>query len=543
MWSVSFRAAAALAMAAAALAVAAAAAGAQPDGRADDLLARARARLAAVRTPGAGPRIDLTLEEAVARALERNLDLAVQRLNPRVFDFTLAQQLAAYRPTFDTAFSNNSRTNPSSTQLDGGESVVSDLVRLNSGVSQNVGWGGGRYQVDFNNDRSASTNFFSSFNPSYRSTVAASYTQPLLRGFSIDPTRQQIQVTRINRDIAEIDLRQTVTNTVSAVRDAYWELVYATQTVAVQQQALELAEALVRDNEARVEIGALAPIDVVQARSEAAARRQTLAQAEQALATAELVLKQLIVDGTSDEYWRATLNPVDLPTLDPAPIDLDEAIRRALDERTDLERSRRQLDVNEVNLSSMRNQRLPSVDLTASYQLQGQGGTRFVRSGLGGRVLTEIPGGIDDAFDQLVDADYPVWTVQLDVSYPIGPSAADAAYARAQLQTRQVQAQLRQLELQVATEVTSAVLQIRAIARRIEAATAARELAEEQLAAEQSRFEAGLSTNFFVVQAQRDLAAARDTELRAILDQQKALIELDRVQRTSLSQAGIQIIQ
>lgn len=543
MWSVSFRAAAALALAAAALAVAAAAAGAQPDGRADDLLARARARLAAVRTPGAGPRIDLTLEEAVARALERNLDLAVQRLNPRVFDFTLAQQLAAYRPTFDTAFSNNSRTNPSSTQLDGGESVVSDLVRLNSGVSQNVGWGGGRYQVDFNNDRSASTNFFSSFNPSYRSTVAASYTQPLLRGFSIDPTRQQIQVTRINRDIAEIDLRQTVTNTVSAVRDAYWELVYATQTVAVQQQALELAEALVRDNEARVEIGALAPIDVVQARSEAAARRQTLAQAEQALATADLVLKQLIVDGTSDEYWRATLNPVDLPTLDPAPIDLDEAIRRALDERTDLERSRRQLDVNEVNLSSMRNQRLPSVDLTASYQLQGQGGTRFVRSGLGGRVLTEIPGGIDDAFDQLVDADYPVWTVQLDVSYPIGPSAADAAYARAQLQTRQVQAQLRQLELQVAAEVTSAVLQIRAIARRIEAATAARELAEEQLAAEQSRFEAGLSTNFFVVQAQRDLAAARDTELRAILDQQKALIELDRVQRTSLSQAGIQIIQ
>ena len=533
------------AAAVAALVKLAATAGAQPspDDRFDDLVAQARNRLAAVQTPGAGPRIDLTLDEAVARALERNLDLAVQRLNPRVFDLNLAQQLAAYRPTFDTNFSNNSRTNPSSTQLDGGESVVSDIVTLNSGVSQEVGWGGGRYQVNFNNNRSASTNFFSSFNPSYRSSVQASYTQPLLRGFRIDPIRQQIQVTRINRDIADIDLRQTVTNTVSAVRDAYWELVYATQTVAVQQQALDLAEALVRDNEARVEIGTLAPIDVVQARSEAAARRQTLAQAEQALATAELVLKQLIVDGTGDEYWRATLNPIDLPTLSPAPIDLEATVRRALEERTDLERSRRQLDINEVNLSSMRNQRLPSVDLTGSYQLQGQGGTRFVRAGLGGNVLTEVPGGINDAFDQLVDLDYPVWTVQLNVSYPIGPSAADAAYARAQLQTQQVQAQLRQLELQVATEVTNAVLQIRAIARRIEAATAARELAEEQLAAEQSRFDAGLSTNFFVVQAQRDLSTAQDTELRAILDQQKALIELDRVQRTSLSQAGIQIIQ
>ena len=540
MWSVPSRAVAATALVALA---AAAAAQPSPDGRVGDLIAQARSRLAAVQTPGAGPRIDLTLDEAVARALERNLDLAVQRLNPQVFDLNLAQQLAAYRPTFDTNFQNNSRTNPSSTQLDGGESVISDTVILNSGVSQEVGWGGGRYQVDFNNNRSASTNFFTSFNPSYRSSVQASYTQPLLRGFRIDPIRQGIRVTQINRDIADIDLRQTVTNTVSAVRDAYWELVYATRSVEVQQQALDLAEALVRDNEARVEIGTLAPIDVVQARSEAAARRQTLAQAEQALATAELVLKQLIVDGTGDDYWRATLNPIDLPTLAPAPIDLEATIRRALDERTDLERSRRQLDINEVNLSSMRNQRLPSVDLTGSYQLQGQGGTRFLRSGLGGAVLTEVPGGINDAFDQLVDLDYPVWTVQLNVSYPIGPSAADAAYARAQLQTRQVEAQLRQLELQVATEVTNAVLQIRAIARRIEAATAARELAEEQLAAEQSRFDAGLSTNFFVVQAQRDLSTAQDTELRAILDQQKALIELDRVQRTSLSQAGIQIIQ
>ncbi len=543
MWSVPPRAVAAVALAVLLKLPAAAVAQPSPADRVDDLLAQARARLAAVQSPGAGPRVDLTLDEAVARALERNLDLAVQRLNPQVFDLNLAQQLAAYRPTFDTNFQNNSRTNPSQTQLDGGLSVVSDTVSLNSGVSQEVGWGGGRYQVNFNNNRSESTNFFTSFNPSYRSTVQASYTQPLLRGFRIDPIRQGIQVTRINRDIADIDLRQTITNTVSAVRDAYWELVYATRSVEVQQQALELAEALVRDNEARVEIGTLAPIDVVQARSEAAARRQTLAQAEQALATAELVLKQLIVDGTGDEYWRATLNPIDLPTLSPAPIDLEATVRRALDERTDLERSRRQLDINEVNLSSMRNQRLPSVDLTGSYQLQGQGGTRFLRSGLGGAVLTEIPGGINDAFDQLVDLDYPVWTVQLNVSYPIGPSAADAAYARAQLQTRQVEAQLRQLELQVATEVTNAVLQIRAIARRIEAATAARELAEEQLAAEQSRFDAGLSTNFFVVQAQRDLSTAQDTELRAILDQQKALIELDRVQRTSLSQAGIQIIQ
>jgi outer membrane protein TolC len=292
-----------------------------------------------------------------------------------------------------------------------------------------------------------------------------------------------------------------------------------------------------------VEIGTLAPIDVVQARSEAAARRQSLAQAEQVLATAELALKQLIVRGTDDDYWMSTLNPVDQPTLSVPPIDLAAAIRAALADRTDLARSRRQLDINEVNISAMRNNTLPAVDLIGTYQLQGQGGTRFIRSGLGGSVTTAIPGGINDAFNQLFDAAFPVWTVQLNVSYPLGQSAADAALARAQLQTQQVQAQLRQLNLQVATEVTNAVVQIEAIARRIDAAIAARELAQEQLDAEQSRFEAGLTTNFFVVQAQRDLSAAQDTELRAILDQQKALVELDRVQRTSLSNAGISIIQ
>ena len=508
-----------------------------------NLIKQATTRLAIVQTPGSGPTVDLTLEDALARALERNLDLVVQRLNPQVFDLSLAQQLSFYRPSVNTSLGNTSRTNPSSTQLDGGESVISKTATFNGGISQPVQWGGGNFQANFNNNRSASNNFFSSFNPSYRSTFQATYTQPLLRGFKIDNTRQQIQVTRINRDIADIDLRQSITNTVSSVSNAYWDLLYATQTLAVQQQALDLAEDLVRDNQARVEIGTLAPIDIVQAQSEAASRRQALAQAEQALATAELVLKQLIVNGTDDEYWTATLNPVDLPTIEAQPVDLEMAIRSALDQRTDLARSRRQLDINDVNLAAMRNNTLPAVDLVGTYQLQGQGGTRFERSGLGGRVTTEIPGGITDAFDQLFDAEFPVWTVQVQVSYPLGQSAADAALARARLQTQQVQAQLRQLQLQVATEVTNAVVQIQAIDRRIEAAIAARELTEQQLDAEQSRFEAGLTTNFFVVQAQRDLATAQDTELRAILDQQKALVELDRVQRTSLSNAGIQIVQ
>ena len=485
---------------------------------------------------------DLTLDDAIERALGRNLDIAVERINPQVFDLTLAQQQAFYRPTLSMNFDNNSRTNPSSTQLDGGATVETDTSTFNSTVAQPVQWGGGDFSISWNNNRTETTNFFSSFNPSYRSTMSATYTQPLLRGFRIDNNRQQLQVTQINRRISEVDLRQTITNTVADVRGAYWELVYANASVAVQQQALALAEQLVRDNRARVEIGTLAPIDILQAQSEAATRRQALAQAEQILRAAELALKRLIVDGTQDDLWNAEINAVDRPDLSQEPIDIEASVRAALDQRTDLTRARQQQNINDLNVRALRNNTLPALDLVGTYQLQGQGGMEFIRQGLGGTVGAVVPGGFNDAIDQIVDADFPVWTVQVQLSYPIGQSSADAALERARLQVRQTEAELRQIELQVAMEVTNAALQIESIQKRIDASRTARELSEEQHAAEESKFEVGMSTNFFVVQAQRDLATAQDTELRAILDYQNAVIEFERVQQTSLGGGEISIV-
>jgi len=488
-------------------------------------------------------RFDLTLDDAIQRALNRNLDIAVDRINPLVVDLTLAQQQAFYRPTVSFDYNTTSVTTPSSTQLDGGIFTVTDQATYDTAFDQPVMWGGGRLNVGFNNSRRESSSFFQSFNPSFSTTFSASYTQPLLRGFKTDNNRQQIQVTRINREISDVDLRQTITNTVADVRNAYWELLYTVASVAVQQQALELAEQLVRDNRARVEIGTLAPIDIVQAQSEAAARRQTLAAAQQALGSAELILKRLIVAGTQDELWTAELNPVDQPQLSQPPVDIEAAIRNALVGRTDLKRAERQQDINELNVRGLKNTTLPALDLTGRYQLQGQGGDLLIRSGfLGGPVDEIIKGGYTDALNQIANADFPLWSVGLQLTYPLGTSADEAALERARLQVRQTEAQLRQLELNVATEVTNAALQLTSIQERITAATAARDFAEQQLSAEESRFEVGLAINFFVVQAQRDLATAQETELRAILDYQLALIKFERVQQTSLGGAGISIV-
>ncbi len=496
-------------------------------------------------------RFDLTLDDAVQRALERNLDIAVQRIHPLVQDMQVAAANAAFLPFASSGFNVNQATLPNRFVFDGGglrgQPIVSDRGRYDLGIGQQLKWGGGRYDVAWDSTRSESTNIFSTFNPSFGANMTLQYTQPLLRGFRTDSRRTQLVVSRIDRDISDIDLEETVVNTLANVRLAYWDLVYARAAVGVQRQALALAEQLVRDNRARVEVGTMAPIDVVAARSEAAARRQLLARAVETRRTTELVLKELIVGGTSDELWNTELNPTDQPRIEAAPIDLEGAIRMALDRRTDVSRARRRRDANEAAAGNLRNSMLPTLDLVGTYQLTGQGGPRLVPAGnsfediLGGAGGV-IPGGYGDALHSIANADYPIWSVQLQMTYPLGRSADRAAYERARLELQQNRVQIRRIELRIASEVTNAALRIESIRERIEAATASRELAEEQLQAEESKFEVGLSTNFFVLQSQRDLATAQDAELRAILDYQRARIEFERTQRASLGAAGIALV-
>ena len=512
----------------------------------NQLVADAALRLGGVAQPAAR-RFDLTLDDAVERALERNLDIAIQRINPLVQDLGIASANAAFLPVLQSGFGLNRATTPSRTQLDGGNqigssAIVTDRGNYDLGIGQQLKWGGGLYNVTWDSSRLESTNRFSSFNPSYGANMVLGYTQPLLRGFRTDNQRRQLLVSQINRDISDIDLEETIANTLANVRLAYWDLSYAVAAVGVQQQALELAEQLIRDNQARVEIGTMAPIDVVQAQSEAAARRHQLALAEQTLRTNELALKRLIVSGTEDDLWDSELIPSDQPVISGAPIDLETAVRDALDRRTDVSRVRRQRDINDVTVATLRNNTLPSLDVVSQFQLTGQGGTQLINAGLGGPTVIKIPGGYGDAIDSIVDTDFPIWSVALQMTYPLGQNADKAEYERARLQLQQSLVQIRQIELQIATEVTNAALQIDAIQKRIDASTAARDLAEEQLRAEESKFEVGQSTNFFVVQAQRDLSTAQDTELRAILDYQKATIEFERAQRTSLSRSGISLV-
>lgn len=492
------------------------------------------------RTTQGGTRA-LTLEESVALALERNLDIQVARLEPGATDLQIAGINNSWRPTFSTTLGQREQTTPATTTLAGSPSGVNrDTTTYNLGVEQPIKWSGGSFNVGWNNFRAATTDRRANFNPSYTSSFAASLTQPLIRGFRIDNSRQQLQVAVINRDISEVSVRATVAQTMANVRNAYWDLVFARSSVDVARRALELAEALVRDNQARVEVGTLAPLDIVQAQAEAATRRQTLAAAEAAASTADLSLKRYLVNGTEDPLWRQELVPIDLPSVEPVPTDVEGAIKRAISERSDLETARRNLDVNDVNLRYFRNESMPALDLTASYGAQGVGGPRAIRSGSGADAPIDeiLPGGFGDAFAALTARDYPDWTVAVTMSYPLMGNQAQAQHARARVQRQQAQTRLRALEVQVAAEVANAAFTVQSNLKRVEASTAARELAQKRLEAEQSRFEVGLTTNFFVVQAQRDLRDAENTELRALADYRKSLVNFERAQTAPAGGGG-----
>jgi outer membrane protein TolC len=494
-----------------------------------------------------GPVLRLSLDEAIKLALERNLDISVQRLNPQAFDFSLASLRATYRPTLTSNLSQQSVTRSSTSTISGatvGTGILDNTATFNAGLSQNVWWGGGNLTVAINNNRQTTTNSTALVNPNYQANWAANYTQPLLRNLTIDNTRQQLVVTQLNQDISEIQLQATIINTISNVRNAYWDFAVSVQAVEVARSTVQLAEQLVRDNQTRVEVGTMAPIDVIQAQAQAATARQNLAVAEGLRRTNEVMLKRLIVNGTQDPNWNSMIDPTESPDFVPETVDVGAAVRRALDARTDLAQVRKNLEVNDVTLKYLKNQTLPQVDFNARYGLAGQGGTTFISEGSGiNRVVTgTIPGGYNDALSTLFNRNYPTWTVGVSVNYPIGTSSQDASYARAQLQLTQVEAQIRQIELQVATDVTNAATQVQNNIERVQAARAARELAERQREAEQSKFEVGMSTNYFVVQSQRDLASAQNAELLAILAYRRAVVELERLQQTSTQSANITIL-
>ncbi len=297
-----------------------------------------------------------------------------------------------------------------------------------------------------------------------------------------------------------------------------------------------------QDNQARVEIGTLAPIDIVTAQAEQANRRQALVQAQGLVRTTELALKRLIVSGTDDPLWASSINPVDRPPATAEPIDLEAAVARALANRTDLQQSMNNLKISDINLQNQVDATKPQLNLTFNLGLSGLGGPTVVRNAAdpitGAISTTVIPSGYLDALRNISGFDAPNWTIGANFAYPLGKSAQEATVARTKLSLDQTKANLKALELQIATDVTNAAITVQSSLESVQATGVARELAQKRLEAAQSKFEQGMATNYEVVQAQRDYSDARNNELRATLTYRKALVNFETVQAVGARGVG-----
>jgi outer membrane protein TolC len=484
-----------------------------------------------------GPALQLSLQDAVTRTLENNVDIAVERFNPEQSALNISELKGFYEPILTSAITQSSRQSPATSSFSGAATLDTNTTVYNFGGIQNLPTGGG-VRLDFNNNRNSTNNIFTTFNPSFNSSFNLGLSQPFLRNFHTDSTRTQIKVAKKNREISDVQFRQTVVNTVAVVKQQYYDLLYAMDNLEAQRKSLALAGKLLQENEIKVRVGTMAPLDVVFAESEKASREESVILAEAALADAEDALRRSMFNTNDPAVWATRIVPTDRPTAEPVHVDAGAAIQKALAERTDIVAARKGLENADFNVTLAKNQTLPAIDLVASYGTTGLGGTQVLDLTTREPLAVPISGGFGNAICDVFGNDFPTWTIGFNVSYPIFNRQAGAASARAKLSRDQQQANIRRLEMQITQEVRSAVRAVETNYKRVESTRAARVLAERRLDAETKKFGAGMSTNYFVTQSQRDLALAEVAELRAVADYRKSLVNYERVQEAGVGGSG-----
>lgn len=489
-----------------------------------------------------GPRLELSLNDAVERALDANVDIAVARFDPQLADYNVTAAEGFFDPFFFANVDYSSTDTKGSNFFSGGDVTNTKNQFWNFGVGVPLQKSGGQFEVSWNNSRRDTDNVFVTFNPTYNSFFGINLTQPLLQDFQIDNSRRQLQLTKINRQISDVDFRQEVINAVATTKLYYYDLLYAINNLKAAQNSLNLAKKLLEENEIRVKVGTMAPLDIVEARSEVANREEAVIVAENLVFNSEDNLKRVVFPENDPNMWATRLVLTYEPVAEPVAVNLDAAVQNALDQRTDVVAARKALERSDLDVEYRNNQAKPRLDLVAGYGGSGVGGTQLIREEPGGPVVGEIPGGYTDALSEAFGNDFPTWNVGFRFSYAIPNRTNKSLRAQAELGRQQSLVTLRRLEFQIAQEVRTAGRGVLSGFKRVTSTGVARELAQERLDAEQKKFDAGMSTSFLVTQAQRDLADAENSELLAIAEYHKSLVNFQRTQEAGLSGTGAALV-
>jgi len=356
----------------------------------------------------------------------------------------------------------------------------------------------------------------------------------------MDTNSADIYIAKNNLDISDFDFKDKVIEILSDTENVYWDLVFSLEDLKVQQKSVERAKDLERRVRAQVEVGTMAPLEILQAQSEVASREQAVIQANKDIKDNEDNLKNILnIDFGSHEGGREIL-PQDKPQfLLSEPINLNASIKTALQKRPGYLSRKKELDSKNILVQFNENQLYPSLDLIASFGLNGLSGN--AQPTLGTTSISPFGGDYAKSIDRAFSFDFPSWEAGVKFSYPLGNRAAKSRLLASKLESSQLLMEIKDLEKTIILEVREAARQIKTDVKRIQAARIARKLAEEKLSAEEKKFEVGLSTSFNVLEFQTDLAEEQSNELKAIVDYKKSRVNLRSVLATTLDNYNIKL--
>jgi outer membrane protein TolC len=505
----------------------------------------------------------LTLRDAVKQALERNLDIKIQRIDP----LRTAEQITISEAGFDPLFTASLRHDESEQEQTSSFSSLGDTTDAATLSYVDPNQAGGEFRAEFGYTDTA-TDFpqaaideFGFVPDQTRGSLSLTYTQSLLKDFGLEINRIGIEQSRNNLRVSESQLKQRVIDTIEQTVQGYWNLVGARKQLEVARQSLDLAKQFLEQTKIKVEVGTLPPIEVTTAEATVASREEGVITAETTVGNAEDLLRRLIRVPDDSLDWQRTLVPSDEPGFSPKDIDLEAAIATALEKRPDIEQAQINLRNAELGEKFRRNQTRADLDLSATYSSTGNN-FDYSEESVSQTITLPGPDGMlgtaDDievtqtsrefvpsdegksgVFSEIPDLENTFWTVQLTYTLPIRNRTNRAEYARAKLLVNQNELSLESTMLGARVEVRNAVRTLESNARRVAAARANVVLQRKKLEAEQKRYENGLSTAYQVLEFQEDLAEAESSLISAIVDYNNAEVTLLKAQGNLLEETSI----
>ena len=464
----------------------------------------------------------LSLSDALNTALNQNLGVALQTYETQIAGENLRGSYGVFDWYTNGSIFQSSRETPTTNpfQSSGGRATT-----ITANVAQALPTGA-QYKVGIDTSRSTVAGGGTFVNPQYGNNLNLDFSQPLLRDFGIDINRRGITIARNNLGITEEAFRTALMDTVSATEQAYLDLIYARRAVDVVKQSLFLARDQSRITQIRIDVGASAPLDILQPRVTIATSEEQLIRAVASVRDAEDRLRALL--NLPQPEWDRPIVPVDDVTYTPMSIDVPSAVNQALANRPELTQQRLATDNARVQALYTRNQTLPAVDFALRYGLAGLAGRSAVIDSAGNPTGEVRSTPYFDTFSQILGQDFPTWNVGFNVAVPvlnIGARANARAAALDLEQSKTLQLQTRQ---NISVEVRLAARTVDEFAQSIAATRAAREAAEQNVEAERKRYENGMTTNFQVLEVQQQLSDARVRELQAMVGYNKAVAAFHR---------------